>query len=268
MRFLATATILGVFATMPAGAAGPAVVNLGDAGDFVILSKAGVSSTGTTSITGDVGVSPIDSTAITGFGLILSPSNRFSTSSLVTGRVYAADYASPTPAKLTVAVSDMETAYTDAAGRSLPDFTELYSGDLTGQSLVPGLYKWGTGVLISAGGVTLAGGPTDVWIFQIAQDLTVDSDAIVHLTGGASAANIFWQIAGQATIGTEVQMRGVILSATQIVMSTGASLVGRALAQTAVTLDANTINAPTVVSCLFCDDFETANTSRWSGVVD
>lgn len=266
-RCLATTMILGAFAAMPAQAAGPATVNLRTAGAYAILSKAGVSTTGVTSVTGDIGVSPIDSTAITGFALILDPSNQFSTSSLVTGRVYAADYAPPTPTRMTTAVFDMETAYRDAAGRSLPDFTELYSGDLTGQTLIPGLYKWGTGVLIGSGGVTLSGSPTDVWIFQIAQDLTVDSAAIVTLSGGASAANIFWQVAGQTTIGTTAQMKGVILTATQAVMSTGASLVGRALAQTAVTLDASTINAPVVVICLFCDGFETGNTSRWSSVV-
>ena len=107
--------------------AAQSAVNLGTAGDFVILSKAGISTTGTTSITGDIGTSPIDSTAITGFGLVMDSSNTFATSSLVTGKIYAADYTSPTPTKMTAAVSDMETAYTDAAGRTLPDATELGS---------------------------------------------------------------------------------------------------------------------------------------------
>jgi len=219
----------------------PASVNLGTSGDFVILSKTGISSTGVTSITGDIGVSPIDHTAITGFGLILDPSGTFSTSTLVTGKVYAADYTDPTPTKMSNAVSDMETAYTDVAGRTLPDYTELYAGDLTGQTLTPGLYKWGTGVLVSAGGVTISGTANDIWIFQIAQNLDLANGAIVTLSGGAQVSNIFWQVAGQVTLGTTVAMKGIILCQTQIVMSTSATLNGRALAQTAVTLDANTV---------------------------
>lgn len=148
---------------------------------------------------------------------------------------------------MTTAIADMETAYTEAAGRVSPDYTELHAGDVTGQTLVPGLYKWGTGVLISAGGVTISGTPTDVWIFQIAQDLTVANDAIVTLSGGALASNIFWQVAGQVTMGTSAQMEGIILCQTQIAMSTGATLNGRALAQTAVTTDGNTIVQPSTI---------------------
>ena len=112
-------------------------VNLGTAGDFVILSKAGISTTGTTGIVGDIGVSPIDSTAITGFGLGMDATNTFANSSLVTGKVYAADYTPPTPAKMTTAVSDMETAYTDAAGRTNPTATELGAGNIGGLTIPP-----------------------------------------------------------------------------------------------------------------------------------
>ncbi|MFO8109751.1 MAG: ice-binding family protein [Thermoplasmata archaeon] len=182
---------------------------------------------------------------ITGFDLIMDSTGTFSTSSVVTGKIYASDYASPTPSKMTTAVSDMETAYTGAAGRTNPDYTELYAGDVTGETLTPGLYKWDTGVLISEGGVTISGTSSDVWIFQIAEDLTVADGAIVSLSGGAKAANIFWQVAGQVTIGTTAEMKGNILCQSQIAFNTGASLVGRALSQTAVTLDANAITAPT-----------------------
>ncbi|MFA6472371.1 MAG: ice-binding family protein, partial [Candidatus Latescibacterota bacterium] len=126
----------------------PAAVNLGSAGNFAILTKTGISTTGTTSIVGDIGVSPITATGITGFGLIADSSNTYSISSLVTGKIYASDYAPPTPTNMTTAVSNMETAYTDAAGRTLPDATELGAGDITSMTLAPGLYKWGTGVLI------------------------------------------------------------------------------------------------------------------------
>ncbi|MBC8442514.1 MAG: DUF3494 domain-containing protein [Deltaproteobacteria bacterium] len=234
------------FTTVTAVALGPVPVDLGTAGNFVLLTKSGITTTGTTNITGDIGTSPIDSTGITGFGLIMDSSNQFATSALVTGNVYAADYAVPTPANMTTAISDMETAYTDAAGRTIPDFTELGAGDISGMDLVPGLYKWGTGVLIDLNGVTLTGGADDVWIFQIADDLTVQNGAIVTLAGGAQAKNVFWQVGGGTgvALGTTVQFQGIILATKAITMNTSATLKGRALAQTNVTLDANTITEP------------------------
>ena len=224
-------------------------VDLGTAGNFVLLAKTGISSTGTTQITGDIGLSPAAASFITGFGLIADASGTFSSSSLVTGKLYAADYAAPTPTMMITAVGDMQTAYTNAAGRVTPDFSELYTGNLTGQTLLPGLYKWTTGVLVSAGGVTISGSASDVWIFQIAQNLTLGNGAMVTLIGGAQASNIFWQVAGQVTLGTTAAMQGIILCKTQIAMNTGATLNnGRALAQTAITLDANAITTPTVTS--------------------
>jgi len=169
----------------------------------------------------------------------------FATSSLVTGRLYAADMAVPTPSNLTTAVSDMETAYTDAAGRVTPDFVNLGAGNVSGLTLIPGLYKWGTGVL-AASDVTLSGGASDVWIFQIAQDLTISNGVAITLSGGALSKNVFWQVAGQASLGTTSSFKGIILCQTQIVMQTGAAMNGRALAQTAVTLDANAVTQPTL----------------------
>jgi hypothetical protein len=230
------------FKTVATSASGPAPLNLGTSGNYAILAKSGVSTTGTTSIVGDVGLSPAAGSLITGFGLS-SPPTTFTTSPQVTGKVWAADYDAPTPANLTTAVLDMQAAYTDAAGRTLPDFTELGAGNIDGLTLAPGLYKWGTGVSVPIG-VTLSGGVNDVWIFQIAQDLTVGNGAIVTLTGGAQAKNIFWQVAGQTTLGTTSNFKGVILSQTLIGFNTGATLLGRALAQTAVTLDATAITNP------------------------
>ena len=227
-----------------ASAAGPSPVNLRTAGEFVILTATGVTTTGTTTIVGNMGVSPIAATAMTGFGLIADSTNTFSTSSLVTENIYAADYAPPTPTKMTTAISDMETAFTDAAGRTSPNFIELGGGDISGKTLLPGLYKWGTGVLVTNAGIKLAGGPNDVWIFQVAGDMIVDNGAIFTLIGGAQAKNIFWQISGKATLGTTADVKGIILSQTLISMNTGATLSGRALAQTAVTLIANTVTAP------------------------
>lgn len=232
------------FTTIEAVAAGPQPVDLGTAGNFVILAKTAVSATGATSVVGHIGVSPAAASFITGFSLIADPTNVFSLSNLVSGNVYAANYAAPTPANMTAAISDMETAYTDASGRTSPDHTELYAGDISGRTLMPGLYKWGTGVLITSAGVTLEGGAEDVWIFQIAKNLTVNNSAIVTLSGGAQAKNVFWQVAGQATIGTSADFKGIILAKTLISLNTGAVMNGRALAQTAVTLNATEITAP------------------------
>lgn len=228
-------------------AAGPATVNLGSAGSFTILAKTGISTTGVTSVVGDIGVSPAAATYITGFALTLPAVSAFSTSALVTGKVYAPGYADPTPANITTAVSDMQTAYTDAMGRTNPTATELGAGNIGGMTLAPGLYKWGTGVTIPTD-VTLSGSADDIWIFQIAQNLDISSAARVVLTGGAQAGNIFWVVAGQTTLGTTAVFNGNILDQTAIVLNTGAVLNGRALAQTEVTLDANTVLFPTLTA--------------------
>lgn len=229
------------FQTGTAVSSGPAPVVLGTAGNFVILAKTTVTTTGATAVVGNIGLSP--GTSFVGFAETLDASGEFATSALVTGRMYKSTYAPPTPSTMTTAILDMETAYNDAAGRLLPDELDLGAGNIQGMTLAPGLYKWGTGVSIPSS-VTLSGGPNDVWIFQIAQDLTVGNGAIVTLTGGASPANIFWQVAGQVTLGTTSNFSGVVLCKTQIVISTSATVVGRALAQTQVTLDATDISQP------------------------
>jgi len=222
-----------------APAALPASVDLGTAGNYVLLSKAGISTTGTTKVTGSIAVSPIAASAITGFGLVLDRSGAFSQSTLVTGNVYAANYAAPTPSVLTTAVKDMQTAYTNAAGRTA-GVTELAAGNIGGLTLAPGVYKWGTGVTIPTN-VTLSGGKNDVWIFQIAGTLSISSAKQVILEGGAQAKNVIWQVAGATTLGTNSTFNGTILDKTNIAAQTGAVLNGRALAQTAITLDANRV---------------------------
>ncbi len=217
-------------------------VNLGAAGDFVILSKTGISTVPNSNITGNIGVSPIDATALTGFSLTADATNAFATSTQITGKAYASNYASPTPSNLTTAISNMETAFTDAAGRAA-NFTELYSGDISGKTLQAGVYKWGTGVLINSD-VTLNGGPNDVWIFQIGEGITQANGTKIILSGGAQAKNIFWQAAETVSIGTGSHFEGIILSQTNITLGTNASINGQLLAQTAVTLDASTVVKP------------------------
>lgn len=217
-------------------------VSLGEAGGFAILAKTGVSTVPTSAVTGDIGISPAAGSFITGFAMTADASNEYSTSAQVTGQIYASDQSSPTPSNLTTAVSDMETAFTDAAGRA-PDETELGAGDIGGMTLEAGVYKWGTGLLIPTD-LTLTGSATDVWIFQIAQGLTVSSGTRVVLTGGALARNVFWQVAGRVELDTTAHLEGIVLTKTAIALRTGASVDGRLLAQTAVTLDKNTVVAP------------------------
>ena len=218
-----------------------APVNLGAAGNYVILAKTAINNNPTSAITGDMGLSPAATSFITGFAL--TNGTGFATATQVVGNVYAADMADPTPINLTTAVNNMITAYNDAAGRPSPDFSELGTGNIGGRTLTPGLYKW-TSTVTMPSSLTISGGANDVWIFQISGDLTMSSAVNITLTGGAQAKNIFWQVAGQATFGTTSHFEGIILSMTGITFQTGASMNGRALAQTAVILDANAITKP------------------------
>jgi len=217
-------------------------VNLGTADDYVILAKSAISTVPTSAVTGNLAISPAAASFITGFSLTSDATNVFSTSPQVTGKVYASDYAVPTPSNLTTAVSDMELAFTDAAGRA-PDVTELGAGNIGGMTLAAGVYKWGTGVLIPTD-VTLVGNASAVWIFQIAGDLIVSSATHVVLTGGALPKNVFWQVAGLVDVGTTAHFEGIVLTQTAITLRTGASANGRLLAQTSVSIDGNAIVQP------------------------
>lgn len=222
---------------------GPAPVDLLSVGtnDFVVLSGKGITNTGShlSSITGNIGSSPITAAAMNGV---------WCSEMHGTGLIYGVDagyvgngnqscYKGTAPDKTLVdqAVLDMGTAYA-AANAGAPDYTELGAGNIGGMTLAPATYKWGTGLLIPTD-VTLSGGPNDVWIFQIAQGLTVSPGVQIKLAGGALPQNIFWATFAAADIGTTVQFNGVILSQTSIAMKTGASIHGRLLAGTQVTLD-------------------------------
>lgn len=256
---LAVSLLLGFAGAITALAAGPAAVDLSSSANFVILSKTGITETGSHAsiITGNIGASPITSTSMSGVFC-----------SELTGKIYGVDAAyvgsgnqtcfagNPPAANKTLvdnAVLDMGTAYADAAGRINPTATESGAGNIGGMTFAPGLYKWGTDVSMPTS-VTLSGGANDVWIFQIAGNLNVASGGSVPagikviLAGGAQSSNIFWQVGGVtgATLGTYSTFNGNILSAKQVIMQTGAVLNGRALAQTQVTLDANNVSVPVV----------------------
>jgi hypothetical protein len=215
---------------------GPASVNLGAAGGFVILAESAITNVPASAVTGNVGLSPA-----TGAGIGL-------TCAQVTGVIHDVDSTGPLPCTvqnavgLTAAIGAKGTAYTDAQGRA-PDYVELGAGNIGGLNLGPATYKWGTGVLISSD-VTLTGGPNDVWIFQIAQGLTVSAGVQITLAGGALPQNIFWATFAAADFDTTSKFNGVVLSQTSIVVKTGASVNGRLLAGTAVNLDANAVTQP------------------------
>ncbi|QTE30813.1 ice-binding family protein [Pengzhenrongella sicca] len=225
------------FTTAAVGYTAEAPIDLGGASTFAILTKTGVTNVYASVVNGNVGASPITGAAI---GL--------SCPEVATGLIYSVDAAGPAckttdATYLTTSVSDMETAYVDAAGRTLPDVLNLGAGEIGGLTLQPGLYKWNTGVSISSD-VTLTGGPDDVWIFQISGNLKQASATNVTLAGGARAANVYWQTAGSATLGTTAHFEGTILSKTMIAMKTGASINGRLLAQSAATLQKNAVTLP------------------------
>jgi len=166
-----------------------------------------------------------------------------------TGKVYSVDAAGPLPCRVTnasllsTAVNNMVSAYSDAASRLSPNFTNLGAGAIGGLTLAPGLYKWTTGVSISSN-VTLSGSANSIWIFQVGGTLNQANATKVILSGGAKAKNVFWQSAGAVTIGTTAHFEGVVLAKTNIAVKTGASVTGRLLAQTAVTLQQNAITQP------------------------
>lgn len=233
--------IYTVTVTVPV-AKGPAPVLLGAAGNYVILAKTAVSTVPISAVTGDVGVSPAATSYLTGFSLT-KVGTTSATSPQVVGHLFGADMTAPTSTNLTTAVESMGAAYTDAAGRPNPDPLNLGDGEIGGQTLLPGLYKWTTGVTVSSD-VTISGGANDVWIFQIPGNLRVNPGKRVVLGGSARARNIFWQVAGTVEIGTTAHLEGIVLSKTSIKLGTGSSMNGRALAQTAVILEACTVTRP------------------------
>jgi hypothetical protein len=222
-------------------------IDLGTAVNFVILSKTGITNVPDSVITGNIGVSPIAASSMTGFGLIMDSSNEFSRSTEVTGNVYASDYAAPTGDKLTVAVYDMEVAYNDAAGRPTtgPDYINIGAGEIGGLILGPGVYTFDILVHISAGDLTFNGTSEDLFIIQTSKSVMQAGDINVVLTGGAISENIFWVTAEEYNIAADSHTEGIILAKTAVNFITGSSINGRIFSQTAVNLQKVSVNIQT-----------------------
>jgi hypothetical protein len=229
------------FTTDATAPVGPSPVRLGAAGKYAILAKSAISNVPTSAVTGNVGLSPAAASYITGFSLTKAGTSW--SSPQIVGGVFAADNDPPTPSNLTTAVGNMQTAYTDAAGRPTPQFNDLGAGTIGGLVLTPGLYKWSSSVTIPTD-ITLSGAANDTWIFQITGDLKMSEAKKMTLIGGARAKNIVWQVAGAVDLGTTSHAEGIVLSQTAITMGTGASINGRLLAQTAVTIASSTVTTP------------------------
>jgi hypothetical protein len=231
----------------------PPAVELGTADNYVILTKAGISTVPDSDITGDIAVSPIAATAMTGFGLTMDLEGEFSDSIQLTGKAYAADYGGVIPLNLTTAVGNMETAYTDAEGRSSSDPTKINygSGGLGGvfggeqDKLTAGIYTFGSDVSINEDIYFDAGdaGEDAIFIIKISGNLVQAANKKVLLTNGTLAKNIFWQVAKVVNVGAGAHMEGIILGKTNVLLETGSSLTGRVLAQTVCDLQKATISA-------------------------
>lgn len=219
----AVVTLGGIVATPhTASAAAQAPVELGTAANFAVLAGTTVTSTGSTLVTGDLGVSP--GSAVTGFP-----------PGIVTGAVHAAD------ADAAQAQTDLTTAYNDAAGRTPATTVPTQLG---GTTLTPGVYTSAAGTFQITGNLTLdaQGDPNAVFVFQTASTLVTASASTVTLTGGAQACNVFWQVGSSATLGTDSGLAGNILALTSITVTTGVTVNGSVLARNgAVTLDTDTV---------------------------
>lgn len=224
------------FTTGSSTALGPASVGLGSSANYVILSNTLISTVPTSTVTGDIGLSTVSAeTHLVGFAQKTKVGDSFATSSQVVGEIHSDASASPTPANLKAAIANMAAAYGDAASRKDPDYLDIDSGVIGNETLSPGLYRWDTTLSITSD-ITLSGGPSDVWIFQVSGDFFVTSGMKILLEDGAIAKNVFWQVSGQTILGPGAHLEGTILSKGGVILVTGASMNGRILTQGSVSI--------------------------------
>jgi len=203
-------------------------VPLGTAARFSVLAGAGVTNTGPTTLSGDLGSYP--TTTTTGTGTLTTTGVNHHGDAVTQG-----------------AKTDLTTGYNTAAGEGPP---HPVTADLAGQTLTAGVYRSGSSLGLT-GAVTLdaGGNPNAAFVFQAGSTLTTGSASRVLLTNGAQACNVFWQVGSSATLGTGSTFRGSILALTDITVTTGVTIQGRVLARNgAVTLDTDTITTPSCAS--------------------
>lgn len=223
-------------------------VNLGTAANYAILAKSAVATVPSSIVTGNIGLSPAAKVFLTGWSKADDVTDSYATSAQVVapGKLYAANnIGGTTAADLTTAVANMESAYSDAAGRTASSAatTNLLGGTLVDQTLTPGVYQWGSAVTIPTN-LTFSGNATDVWILKVAGALDMAAAKKVVLIGGAQAKNIFWQVSGAVNVGANTEFKGIVLGMTAITFGNKSSITGRLMAQTAVNLDATTVTVP------------------------
>jgi hypothetical protein len=232
----------------------PGAINLGTSANFAILAKTLISdgNPSISAITGNVGVSPAAGSSIASLSCTEVSQKIYDVDGTYTGghnSNVTCLMPGPGANKTLVdnAVLDMGTAYTAASSPTTPAGVganlNVGAGTLNGQTFVPGTYTWLTNTSIT-GDITLSGGASSVWVFQVTGTLTLNTNKHILLSGGALASNIFWQVTGTTALQAGSTFEGTILDQTNITMGASAILNGRALAQTAVTLLGDTVVTP------------------------
>lgn len=214
-------------------------VPLGTTDQFALLSSSDITNIPSSTITGDVGITPGNRSSISGL-----------TGPEVSGTIYAADDAAPIPTMLIAAKSDAESAYQNAVAATRGTPTPA-SGNLNGLTLTPGLYESGSSIEISPGGflyLDAQGDANAIFVIRSATSITTEATSEVVLTNSAQAKNIFWVAGSAITLGTNSKMKGTLIASTSISLLTGSRLDGRALIQGAaagqISLDKATIVVP------------------------
>jgi hypothetical protein len=211
-------------------------LDLGVAKSFGVMAFVSITSAPTSSIAGKVGLKPGIRSLIT-----LNPRTEVEGGS---SEVYAGDDVGDPQNYITMAKQDLISAYREASTRTVDkDKVEAYAGNLAGKILPAGVYHWSNGASISSD-VTLEGTDTDVWIFQIDGNLDVAANTRMNLSGGAQARNVYWEVSGKTTLGSNSITQGTVMNQLTFEMKSNAQIVGRVLCKNGkVLLNQNIITA-------------------------
>jgi hypothetical protein len=232
------------------------VVDLGDAGDYVIFTEAGISTVPDSAITGDIAVYPAAATYMTGFGLNLAAGDDFSTSPQFAGfKAWARGYSGDVAIKLSSAANHTFFAYEEAEGRennpAVPDRTNpgknsagvvSEGGDISGMTLTPGVYTFTVDIAINSA-ITLSGAADSVYIIKTTKSLKQAENTQVNL-GAVLPQNVFWQVAERVVVGKSSTLKGIVLVKNDALFKTKSTLIGRVYAQKTCDLQKTTVTQP------------------------